>query len=221
MMLYKVQASNFFKRWSHIGRKPIPFDSRVKVSILDALGPHPTVYGHTRIEKEVQVSGPLGTLKFPIHRGLEATLSEGRVSGEMQINISLNDSFIDRIHKRGNQFIRAMWGTTAAILRQHVEGVTEGHQVVLKLVGVGYKASYSNSKISLNVGHSHDVHVQIPADVSVSIPNPTRIILLGPNLQRVTQLAAIIRSKRNPEPYNGKGIFVGDETIKLKQGKKK
>lgn len=96
-------------------------------------------------------------------------------------------------------------------------------QVSLKLVGVGYKASLNSSGdiLSLKVGYCHSIDLKIPFNLTVAVPNPTKIIVKGINWQKVKEFAAKIRSHRPPEPYNGKGIFVDDETIKLKEGKKK
>lgn len=102
---------------------------------------------------------------------------------------------------------------------------------MLRLVGVGYRASIENSPvtrppdfpgqkfISLKLGFAHPVEVGIPEGVKASCPQPVRILLEGCDKEVVTSLAAEIRSWRKPEPYKGKGIFVNDETIKLKAKK--
>lgn len=89
------------------------------------------------------------------------------------------------------------------------------------MVGVGYKASVDGRLLRLKLGYSHDLMIPIPKDIKVITPMPSKILLCGANYQQVTQFAAKIRAYRKPEPYNGKGIFVGSETIKLKEGKKK
>lgn len=91
----------------------------------------------------------------------------------------------------------------------------------MRLVGVGYKAAVEGRNLVLKVGHSHSITVRVPSEIEASCPVPNKIILSGTDLQRVTQLAAKIRAYRKPEPYNGRGIFVGNETITLKEGKKK
>lgn len=78
-----------------------------------------------------------------------------------------------------------------------------------------------NGQLSLKLGYSHQILLDIPKTVSLSIPAPQRILMQGNNLEQVTQFAAIIRRWRPPEPYNQKGIFVGNETIKKKEGKKR
>lgn len=95
----------------------------------------------------------------------------------------------------------------------------------MRLVGVGFKATIERSeeetRLVMKLGYSHDVIIRVPAGITATCPTPTKILLHGINYQKVTQFAAILRSKKKPEPYNGKGIFVGDETIVLKEGKKK
>lgn len=91
----------------------------------------------------------------------------------------------------------------------------------LRLVGIGYKAATEGRSLHLKLGYSHGIVIPIPRDIRATIPTASKILLSGANYQRVTQFAAKIRALRKPEPYNGKGIFVGSETIKLKEGKKK
>ncbi|EUC36779.1 hypothetical protein COCVIDRAFT_97694 [Bipolaris victoriae FI3] len=123
---------------------------------------------------------------------------------------------------------RAMWGTTRAYLQNHILGVSEGHSAILRFVGVGFRASVEDSAttvnseypgqkfINLKVGYSHPVELGIPKGVTASTPQPTRLLLEGPEKEVVMQFAAEIRNWRKPEPYKGKGIFVNGETIKLK-----
>jgi large subunit ribosomal protein L6 len=126
---------------------------------------------------------------------------------------------------------RAMWGTTRAYLQNHILGVSEGHSAILSLNGVGYRASVETTAttvqpeypgqqyVNLKVGYSHPVELGIPKGVKASTPQPTRLLLEGPEKEVVMQFAAKIRMWRKPEPYKGKGIFVNGETIKLKNKK--
>jgi len=110
-------------------------------------------------------------------------------------------------------------------------GVSEGHTCILRLVGVGYRASVEESAtttapeydgqkfVSLKVGYSHPIELGVPRGVNASTPQPTRILLEGVEKEVVKQFAAVIRKWRVPEPYKGKGIFVDDETIRLKSKK--
>lgn len=122
-------------------------------------------------------------------------------------------------------------GTCRAYLQNHILGVSEGHSAILRLVGVGYRATVEKSAVtkqpeypgqefvSLKVGYSHPIELGVPKGVKASTPQPTRILLEGVEKEVVKQFAAEIRAWRVPEPYKGKGIFVNDETIKLKAKK--
>ena len=122
-------------------------------------------------------------------------------------------------------------GTVRAVLASHVLGVSEGHVALLRLIGVGYRASIEPSAITktpaypgqqfvaLKLGYSHPIELGIPPGVKASTPQPTRILLEGADKAVVKQFAAEIRMWRKPEPYKGKGIFVDDETIRLKAKK--
>ena len=100
-------------------------------------------------------------------------------------------------------------------------GVLSGYTLPIKLVGVGYRAALERNKLQLRLGYANPVEIEIPSDIKVTVPTPQRIIVQGIDLQRVTQFAAGVRKWRKPEPYNQKGVFVGDETIKKKEGKKR
>jgi large subunit ribosomal protein L6 len=122
-------------------------------------------------------------------------------------------------------------GTVRAYLANHILGVSEGHAAILRLVGVGYRATVEKTAVtkspeyegqefvSLKVGYSHPIELGIPKGVKASTPQPTRILLEGAEKEVVMQFAAEIREWRRPEPYKGKGIFVNGETIKLKAKK--
>ncbi|PQE25452.1 putative MRPL6-mitochondrial ribosomal large subunit protein [Rutstroemia sp. NJR-2017a BBW] len=110
-------------------------------------------------------------------------------------------------------------------------GVSEGHSAILRLVGVGYRATVEKTAttveqefegqqfVSLKVGYSHPIELPVPRHVKATVPQPTRILLEGPEKEVVLSFAAKIRAWRVPEPYKGKGIFVNGETIKLKSKK--
>ena len=122
-------------------------------------------------------------------------------------------------------------GTTRSYLQNHILGVSEGHTAILRLVGVGYRATVEPSAItvkpeypgqhfvSLKVGFTHPIELPIPMGVKASTPLPTRILLEGIDKEVVNSFAASIKKWRKPEPYKGKGIFVNEETIKLKAKK--
>ncbi|MCJ1380122.1 hypothetical protein MMC17_003225 [Xylographa soralifera] len=136
-----------------------------------------------------------------------------------------------KIPDRKERKQREMWGTTRAYLQNHVLGVSEGHNAILRLVGVGFRASVESTAttvkpeypgqqyVSLKVGYSHPIELGLPRGVKASTPQPTRILLEGTDKEVVNQFAAEIRMWRKPEPYKGKGIFVNGETIRLKAKK--
>jgi len=115
----------------------------------------------------------------------------------------------------------AMTGTMRQLVNNMVVGVTKGFERKLTLIGVGYKAQASGAKLNLAVGYSHPVNFDMPAGISVATPTPTEIVIKGADRQRVGQIAAEIRSVRPPEPYKGKGIRYSDETVVIKETKKK
>ena len=100
-----------------------------------------------------------------------------------------------------------------------VVGVTKGFEKKLEIVGVGWNAKLQGNKVVLNIGFCHDVPIQLPDGVSADCPNPTQIVLTGPDKQKVGQTAAVIRAVRPPEPYKGKGIRYHGEYVKRKAGK--
>ncbi|KAI8366408.1 50S ribosomal protein L6 [Choanephora cucurbitarum] len=202
---------------SHIGRQPIAFSRDIKIQ-------HDlTPITEPRIPSELDntmltVSGPLGELKLPIKPFVKIGITpavEGDLSAENILQVSIED---DQVKKQ-----RAMWGTTRALINNAIVGVSDGYKVHLRLVGVGYRGALENNNrvLSLKLGYSHPIQMELPEGVSCTIPAPNRIILQGINLQHVTEFAAKVQRWRMPEPYNQKGIFINDQTIKKKEGKKK
>ncbi|KAI1129394.1 54S ribosomal protein L6 [Nemania abortiva] len=202
---------------SKLGRTPISIPPGVELAIGEPRAKKdPTTY--LRIAKRtVTVSGPLGKLDLEIPPFL--TIQYDQTAGKAVLSIE-------------NQELKQqkeMWGTTWAYLNRYIMGVSEGHTAILRLVGVGYKASvedrpkkaqYPGQKfVCLKLGFTHAVEEPVPLGIKASTPQPTRILLEGIDREQVMTFAAQIRRWRRPEPYKGKGIFVNDETIKLKQKK--
>lgn len=166
----------------------------------------------------VQIKGPLGELQYevPPYIIIDQTTAN-------KPTLSIQDA---KVRQQ-----RAMWGTARAYLQSHILGVSEGHTAILRLVGVGYRATIESTAttkeqdypgqqfVNLKVGYSHPIELGVPLGVKASTPQPTRILLEGANKEVVMQFAAIIRKWRVPEPYKGKGIFVNGETIRLKSKK--
>jgi large subunit ribosomal protein L6 len=114
---------------------------------------------------------------------------------------------------------RSRWGLVRALLANMVEGVTNGYEKQLDLVGVGYRAASKGKGVELQVGFSHSVQVDAPEGVTIEVPAPTEIVVRGIDKAMVGQVAANIRKVRPPEPYKGKGIKYRDERIRRKAGK--
>lgn len=115
----------------------------------------------------------------------------------------------------------AMAGTMRALLSNMVQGVNDGFQRKLQLVGVGYRAQGKGKVLNLSLGFSHPIDYPVPEGVTVETPSQTEIVVSGSDKQRVGQVAAEIRAFRPPEPYKGKGVRYADERIIRKEAKKK
>jgi large subunit ribosomal protein L6 len=114
-----------------------------------------------------------------------------------------------------------MSGTLRALVNNMVNGVAKGFEKKLVLVGVGFRAQIQGDNLSLSLGFSHPIVLKIPDGVSIVTPTQTEIVVKGIDKQRVGQVAAEIRAYRMPEPYKGKGVRYSDETVTLKETKKK
>jgi large subunit ribosomal protein L6 len=115
----------------------------------------------------------------------------------------------------------AMSGTMRALVANMVNGVSKGFEKKLTLVGVGFRAAATGSKLNLQIGFSHPVAKEMPAGIKVECPTQTEILIKGSDRQVVGQIAAEVRAIRPPEPYKGKGIRYADEKVSLKETKKK
>lgn len=175
---------------SRIGKQPIVVPAGVTV----------TVDGHA-----VTVKGPKGTLTKEFNKSLTISLEDG------QVVITRPDD---------SKEMRSIHGTTRALINNMVVGVTEGFKKVLKLVGVGYRAAVKGKGLELALGYSHPVVIDEIPGITFSVEKNTTITVEGIEKDVVGQVAAIIRSKRAPEPYKGKGVKYADEVIRRKEGKK-
>ena len=100
-----------------------------------------------------------------------------------------------------------------------VKGVSEGFTKELEINGIGYRAAKQGKDLVLNIGYSHNVVMSEIEGISIEVPSPNKIIISGPDKQKVGQFASEVRGKRPPEPYKGKGIKYVDEVIRRKEGK--
>ncbi len=175
---------------SRIGRMPIAIPAGVTVDIAE--------------NNKVTVKGPKGTL-------------ERVFQPEMQIKIEGDAIVVSRPNDLKRN--KAFHGLTRSLLKNMVEGVTNGCEKKLEVNGVGYRASKSGKTLTLNLGYSHPVEMTDPEGIETVVEGQNIIIVKGIDKEKVGQFAAEIRDKRRPEPYKGKGIKYADETIRRKVGK--
>jgi large subunit ribosomal protein L6 len=114
-----------------------------------------------------------------------------------------------------------MWGLSRTLVANMVQGVTQGYERTLELVGVGYRAAMKGQALSMQLGFSHDVDIPAPQGISFAVPRQTEIRISGIDKQLVGETAARIRKIRPPEPYKGKGVRYAGEKVRRKEGKKK
>lgn len=174
---------------SRIGKKPISLPKGVEVTIDGS---------------KVTVKGPKGTLTQDIPEGISVVQEENSL-------LVLRSS--------DDKKYRALHGLSRALLANMVEGVTNGFEKKLELVGVGYRAQLQGKKLVINIGFSHPVEVDPPEGIEFEVPAATKITVKGIDKQLVGNTAAHIRAIRKPEPYKGKGIKYENEVIRRKAGK--
>lgn len=177
---------------SRIGKQPITLPNKVEVKID---------------KNTVTVKGPKGQLSETFNPDITISLDDGVLNIERPSDL--------RHHK-------ALHGLTRALISNMVLGVSEGFRKTLRIEGVGYQASVQGKNLSLKLGHSHDVVIEPPENVSFDVPQDSRGTIIhvdGIDKQVVGQVAANVRGWRPPEPYKGKGVRYADEQIRRKAGK--
>ena len=149
--------------------------------------------------------------------------SKGSLSMEINNEVQLEkQEDVFKVQPRSkSKFSLAMSGTTRALIANMVEGVSQGFEKKLELVGVGYRAQSQGKKLNLTLGFSHPVVYDVPEGIQIETPSQTEILVKGIDKQRVGQVAAEIRRFRPPEPYKGKGVRYADENVVIKEAKKK
>ncbi len=175
---------------SRIGKRPVVVPAGVEV----------TLNGNV-----VTVKGPKGTLTKTFN-------------DELTIKMEDNQVVVERPNDEPK--MRALHGTTSALINNMVIGVTSGFRKTLNLVGVGYRAAAKGKGLELSLGYSHPVLINEVAGIAFTVEKNTTIHVDGIEKEVVGQVAAEIRSKRAPEPYKGKGVKYADEVIRRKEGKK-
>jgi large subunit ribosomal protein L6 len=154
----------------------------------------------------VTLKGGKGELSMVLNSEVEVTQDEGTLS---------------LAPRSGSRFAMAVTGTMRSLLANMAQGVTEGYERKLELVGVGYRAQAQGKKLNLSLGFSHPVVYSAPEGIDIETPSQTEVIIRGNDKQKVGQVAADIRRFRPPEPYKGKGVRYAGERVVLKEAKKK
>lgn len=146
--------------------------------------------------------------------------SKGEVSVNLptEIEIKSDDQFINVTRANDSKFARSQHGLVARLIRNGMQGLSEGIKKVLEFKGTGYRAKVENGKLILSMGYSHDIELEIPAGVEASVVKNT-IVVTGFEASVVGNFAAKVREVRPPEVYKGKGIKYSEEVIRRKDGK--
>ena len=135
------------------------------------------------------------------------------------MKISLDGNHITVERPSDDKKHRSLHGLTRTLIANMIAGVKDGFSKELEINGVGYRAAKQGKNLVMNLGYSHQVIVSEEDDIKIDVPSPNKIIISGPDKQKVGQFAAEVREKRPPEPYKGKGIKYADEVIIRKEGK--
>ena len=174
---------------SRIGRMPIAVPAGVEVKIDGNI---------------VTVKGPKGTLTRTVNEN---------------ITVALDNGVITVTRPNDQKENRSLHGLNRTLIANMITGVSEGFKKELEINGIGYRAAKQGNDLVLNIGYSHNVVVPEIEGISIEVPSPNKIIISGPDKQKVGQFAAEVRGHRPPEPYKGKGIKYSDEVIRRKEGK--
>ena len=174
---------------SRIGKKPVIFPNTVKVALQG---------------RQLTFQGPKGKLDLSVHPRISVKVANDHIEVTRPTDIRTD---------------RALHGLTRSLIQNMVNGVTNGFMKELEIVGVGFKAQVKGKVLSLNLGFTHPIDYNIPEGITITCPNPTRVVVSGLDKQKVGQVSAEIRLMHEPEPYKGKGIHYVGEVIRRKQGK--
>ncbi len=156
--------------------------------------------------RDLTVKGPKGELKRDLHAS---------------VNVTHEDDSLKFVARDNSKQSRALAGTMRSLVAGMVQGVAEGFEKKLTLIGVGYRAQAKGDVLNLTLGFSHPVDYDVPKGITVETPSQTEVVVRGCDKQKVGQVAAEIRAYRPPEPYKGKGVRYTDEVVVRKEAKKK
>ena len=175
---------------SRLAKRPVELNKDTSVTISEGV---------------LAAKGKLGELVLEIHPLVDI------IQEESSLLVKAKDESVEA---------KALSGTFRALVSNVIEGVSNGFQKSMTLVGVGYRAQAQGNKLNLTLGFSHPVEFDIPEGITIETPSQTELLIKGIDKQKVGQVAANIRKFRPPEPYKGKGIRFKDERIVLKETKK-
>jgi large subunit ribosomal protein L6 len=174
---------------SRVGKQPIKIPSGIKVDIKNSM---------------VSVEGPKGKLKHRLPAGIVAKIDSG------VINVSIEEGTVSGA---------ALQGLNRTLIHNMVHGASQGFSRELEIVGVGYRAQTKGNVLNLTLGYSHPIDFKLPEGIQAKVDNNTKVTISGADKMLVGMVAAKVRSFKEPEPYQGKGIKYADEVIIRKQGK--
>ncbi len=159
-----------------------------------------------KMDNQFLAKGSKGELSAPISEIVDVVIDQKVVKVELKDKNSRN---------------KALWGTTRALINNAIQGVNIGFEKEMEIVGVGYRGALQGNKLTLNLGLSHVVEIEIPKNISIKMEGNTKFTISSADKQKLGEFAAMVRSKRPPEPFKGKGIRYSNEFILRKEGKKK
>ncbi len=176
---------------SRIGKLPIPVTDKVKVAVEDGV---------------VRVEGPKGKLEKRFDPNV---VQIDEIEGQIIVK-----------PQGSSRHARAMHGTARSIVASMLEGVTNGYEKNLIISGVGFRAVLKGQLLELSLGYSHTIEHPIPSGITVTLADPTKVKVQGPDKQAVGHFAAQIKGFKPAEPYKGKGVVIDGEYVRRKEGKK-
>ena len=176
---------------SRVAKRPVQIENNVSVSLQG---------------RALTIKGPKGALSMAVNP---------------EVDVKHDESALQVSARSRSRFANAVAGTTRALIKNMVTGVSQGFERKLELVGVGYRAQAQGKKVNLSLGFSHPIVYSVPDGITIETPSQSEIIVKGIDRQLVGQVAAELRHYRPPEPYKGKGVRYAAERIVLKEAKKK
>lgn len=175
---------------SRLGKTPISIPKGVEIKLAK--------------NGDISIKGPKGHLEMKLPVGLQL-----KIEGPVAL-LECDEKLVPQ---------KSFYGLYRSLIKNNVQGVVEGYEVKLTLIGVGYRANVQGQKLDLSLGFSHPTWIEIPKTIQVAVDKGTTIIIKGVDKKEVGQFAAAVRAMKPPEPYKGKGIRYENEFVRKKEGK--